>query len=38
MNKPVYLVLSKLEISKNLIYEFWYMDTDTFTIHIKPER
>ena len=37
MNKPVYLVLSKLEISKNLIYEFWYMDTDTFTIHIKPE-
>ena len=37
MNKPVYLVLSKLEISKNLIYEFWYMDTDSFTIHIKPE-
>ena len=24
MNKPVYLGLSKLEISKTLLYEFWY--------------
>ena len=24
MNKPVYLVLSILEISKILMYEFWY--------------
>ena len=24
MNKPVYLVLSILEISKTLMYEFWY--------------
>ena len=24
MNKPVYLSFSKLEISKTLIYEFWY--------------
>ena len=24
MNKPVYLVLSKLEISKTLMYTFWY--------------
>ena len=31
MNKPVYLVLSKLEISKTLMYKFWYD-------HIKPEH
>ena len=24
MNKPVYLVLSILELSKILMYEFWY--------------
>ena len=24
MNRPVYLVLSILEISKTLMYEFWY--------------
>ena len=24
MNKPVYLGLSRLELSKILIYEFWY--------------
>ena len=24
MNKPVYLCLSILEISKTLMYEFWY--------------
>ena len=24
MNKPVYLVLSILEISKIVVYEFWY--------------
>ena len=24
MNKPVYLRLSTLEISKTLMYEFWY--------------
>ena len=24
MNKPVYLGLSILEISKTLVYEFWY--------------
>ena len=52
MNKPVYLGLSILEISKTLMYEFWYdymkpkygddvklcyMNTDSFTIHIKTE-
>ena len=26
MNKSVYLVLSKLDISKTLMYEFWYDD------------
>ena len=26
MNKPVYLGLSILEISKTLMYEFWYDD------------
>ena len=52
MNKPVYLGLSILEISKTLMYEFWYdymkpkygdnvklcyIDTDSFTMHIKTE-
>ena len=45
MNKPEYLGLSILEISKRLMYEFWYqqnaklcyMDTDSFIIHIKTE-
>ena len=30
MNKPVYLGLSILEISKTLMYEFWYD-------HMKPK-
>ena len=52
MNKPVYLGMSTLDISKTLMYEFWYyyikpkckdkaklwyMDTDSFIIHIKTE-
>ena len=46
MNKSVYLGLSILEISKTLMYEFWYdyiksklcyMDTGSFIIHIKTE-
>ena len=50
MNKPISLGLSILEISKILMYEFWYdymkpkyndnvrlyyMDTDSFVMHIK---
>ena len=50
MNKPVYLGMSILDISKTLMSEFWYdyikpkygdraeifyMDTDSFIIHIK---
>ena len=50
MSKPIYLGLSILEISKILVYEFWYdymkpkyndnvrlwyMDTDSFVMHIK---
>ena len=30
MNKPIYLDMSILDISKTLIYEFWYD-------HIKPK-
>ena len=30
MNKPIYLGLSMLEISKILMYEFWY-------VYIKPK-
>ena len=47
INKPVYLGLSVLELSKILIYEFWYdyvnqnmvkfcyMDTNSFTVYVK---
>ena len=31
MNKPIYLGLSRLEISKTLMYEFWYYD------YMKPK-
>ena len=49
MNKPIYLGLSILEISKTLMHEFWYdtkvskqckimlHDTDSFIINIKRE-
>ena len=49
MNKPVYLGLSILGISKILMYEFWYdyikqdnarlcyMETDSFIIYVKTE-
>ena len=47
MNKPVYIRLSILELSKILMHEFWcnyvkskyaklcYMDTDSFIVYIK---
>ena len=48
MNSPVYLGSSILEITKTLVYKFWYdyikpnaklcyMDTDSFIINIKTE-
>ena len=44
MNKPVYLGMSILDISKTLMYEFWYDyikpkygDTDSFVTHIITE-
>ena len=35
MSKPIYLGLSILEISRTLMYEFWYDNTDSFIINIK---
>ena len=46
MTKPLYLGMSILDISKILMYEFWYnyiipklcyTDTDSFIIYIKTE-
>ena len=41
MNKPVYLALSILELSKILMYEFWYllchMDADSFIVYIRTD-
>ena len=41
MNKPIYLCFSILEISKKLMYEFWYdymkPKYDSFVMHIKAE-
>ena len=45
MNRPVYLSLSILEISKTLMYEFWYdyikpkyqNNANSFIINIKTE-
>ena len=35
MNKAVYLGLSILDLSKTVMYELGYMDTDGFIIHVK---
>ena len=45
MNKPVYLGLSLLELSKMLMYGFWYdivkekysEKADSFTVYIKTD-
>ena len=46
MNKPVHLELSILELSKILMYQFWYgyvkaklcyMNTDSFIVYIKTD-
>ena len=49
MNKPVFLGLLMLELSKILMYEFWckpkygakaklsYIDIDTLIVYIKPD-
>ena len=52
MNQPVYFGLSILDISKIVMYEYWYeyakpkfgdnanlyyMDTDSFKVHVKSE-
>ena len=46
MNRPVYLGLLILDLSKTLMYEFWYdyvkpkygfMDTDSFIVHVKAD-
>ena len=52
MNKPLYLGLPILDLSKTVMYESWYdylkpkygenaklcyMDTDSFTVHVKTD-